>query len=391
MSGRRGAGARPRVFGLRLEALETRCVLTAWHNADVPQDVDNSGEVVSLDALQVINEMTRLMSGTGAYAINDDGLLPTSRPSDAPFLDVNDDGYVSPIDALRVINLINNESIDPDPNDNVFYIHENAAGGSEIGQVNPSTTVTSDSRFEFFNDAALTQAERDAFELRPGDHYIGAADAEVLIIEYVDFQCPVCGIFHPLNEQALEDFDGSVAYVTRHFPLSNVHANAVSAAVAAEAAGNQGKFYEMADKLFENQQQWGNAQFPASLYALYASEIGLDVSQFEDDFDNEDTLDRVLNDRSEAANDLGVSGTPTYFFNQQRASPGPAQSQLNSVIQAAIDLVDTPFKMDRFTGEIRLRDGFALDFESQSSYSFDVMVNGQLEAIEVRVVDVGGV
>ncbi len=143
------------------------------------------------------------------------------------------------------------------------------------------------------------------------DHIRGPHDAPVTLVEYGDFECPYCGQAEPVVRQLLADF-GDVRYVWRHLPLRDVHPQAQLAAEAAEAASDQGAFWEMHDLLLERQ----DALKPADL-VRYAEELGLDVERFTDELRRHEHEPRVADD-VESADLSGVRGTPTFFVNGLR-------------------------------------------------------------------------
>jgi Na+/H+ antiporter NhaA len=143
------------------------------------------------------------------------------------------------------------------------------------------------------------------------DHVRGPLDAPVTVVEYGDFECPYCGRAEPVVRELLGDF-GDVRYVWRHLPLSDVHPNAQLAAEAAEAAADQGAFWEMHDLLFDHQ----DALAPGDLMQ-YAEQLGLDAERFSDDLREHKSAARVAED-VDSADISGVSGTPTFFINGQR-------------------------------------------------------------------------
>jgi protein-disulfide isomerase len=147
------------------------------------------------------------------------------------------------------------------------------------------------------------------------DHVRGSADAPVTIIEYSDFQCPACALYYPLVEKVLNESTTTVRFVYRHFPLyPQPHKNANIAAYASEAAGLQGKFWEMYQLLFENQKSWENLADPMSVYEGYATRIGLNVESFKKDIASDGVKKKVQTDKDEAIA-LGVNSTPTFFVN----------------------------------------------------------------------------
>jgi Na+/H+ antiporter NhaA len=143
------------------------------------------------------------------------------------------------------------------------------------------------------------------------DHVRGPLDAPVTVVEYGDFECPYCGMAEPVVRELLRDF-ADVQYVWRHLPLNDVHPHAQLAAEAAEAAAEQGAFWEMHDLLLDHQ----DALQPDDLIG-YGGELGLDVERFAEDLHNRVGAMRVADD-VDSADLSGVSGTPTFFVNGRR-------------------------------------------------------------------------
>ena len=143
------------------------------------------------------------------------------------------------------------------------------------------------------------------------DHIRGPLDAPVTMVEYGDFECPYCGQAEPVVRELLRDF-GDVRYVWRHLPLSDVHPNAQLAAESAEAAANQGAFWEMHDLLFEHQDA-----LSADDLMSYADQLGLDVDRFSEQLREHTGAPEIAED-VDSADLSGVSGTPTFFINGQR-------------------------------------------------------------------------
>jgi len=141
------------------------------------------------------------------------------------------------------------------------------------------------------------------------DHVQGNAKAHIELVEYGDYQCPHCGHAHPIVKDIQKRMGDKLKFVFRNFPLAEIHPDATHAAIATEAAAAQGKFWEMHDIVFEHQRNLSDV----SLVKL-AKQIGLDIAQFEKDFDNQETQDKVAND-FESGVRSGVNGTPTFFVN----------------------------------------------------------------------------
>lgn len=165
------------------------------------------------------------------------------------------------------------------------------------------------------------------------DYVKGDADAPVTIIEWSDFECPFCARFHTQTAGQIEENfvkTGKVKFVYKHFPLS-FHQNAQKAAEAAECAGEQGKFWEMHDMLFESGVSGGVESFKA-----YASNLGLDTEQFNMCLDTGKYAQKVQDDMKQGAA-AGIRGTPGFIINGQLVSGAQPYSVFEQVINAALD------------------------------------------------------
>jgi Na+/H+ antiporter NhaA len=163
---------------------------------------------------------------------------------------------------------------------------------------------------------------------RERDHIRGPLDAPVTVLEYGDFECPYCGQAEPVLRELLRDF-GDVAYAWRHLPLNDVHPNAQRAAEAAEAAAEQGAFWEMHDLLLERQDALGYRNLVG-----YAQELGLDVDRFDEDLRTRTGAGRIAQD-VDSADLSAVSGTPTFFINGLRHYGAYDIATLSAAVKAA--------------------------------------------------------
>src|SRR3989338_3839444 len=148
------------------------------------------------------------------------------------------------------------------------------------------------------------------------DWKTGPASASATIVEYSDFQCPACAAFYPVVEQVLKDYGDKMIFVYRHFPLRSIHKNSDLAARASEAAGKQGKFWEMHNMLFEKQEEWAeksNSDAQA-LFVGYAKTLGLDEKAFVQYIDS-DAARKSVNDSLIGGEQAGINSTPTFFLN----------------------------------------------------------------------------
>ncbi len=163
----------------------------------------------------------------------------------------------------------------------------------------------------------------------------------VTLIEYGDFECPYCGTFYPVLKQVKEKYGDKITFQFRHFPIISAHPNAMIAHRAAEAAGKQGKFFEMHDLLYENQMRWsaqaGTSQTAAtSIVESYAEQLGLNIEQFKTDAASSAINDLIQAD-VKAGQELRVTGTPTFFIGDKKIdSPRDNLEFFSEQIDAAL-------------------------------------------------------
>lgn len=148
------------------------------------------------------------------------------------------------------------------------------------------------------------------------DHVFGKADSKVLLIEYGDFQCPGCGIVHPRIKTITENYKADLGFVFRNFPLTATHPNAKAAAGVVEAAGLQGKYWEMHNTVYETQKAWENLTGDArtAAFVSYAGILGLDVAKFKTNL-ADGSLNKKISSDQAIANKLSVNATPTFYLN----------------------------------------------------------------------------
>lgn len=161
------------------------------------------------------------------------------------------------------------------------------------------------------------------------DHIQGNANAELVIVEYGDYQCPYCGAAYPVLKELMKEFGNQVQFVFRNFPLSEMHQYARPAALAAEAANVQGKFWEMHDAIYENQQQLNE-----NLLTEIAEKLSLNMPQFKEDMQSSKLAEKVDSD-FESGVISGVNGTPSFFVNGKKFNGG-AMDLLELVRENAI-------------------------------------------------------
>jgi protein-disulfide isomerase len=162
------------------------------------------------------------------------------------------------------------------------------------------------------------------------DHIQGNPNAKVELVEFGDYQCPHCGRAYPIIKQVQEALGDQLKFVFRNFPLAEIHPQARIAAVATEAANRQGKYWEMHDIVFENQQQ---LRLPQLLG--YARTLGLNMEQFETDI-GDDALTDIIDEDFESGVRSGVNGTPTFFIDGHKYTGSWEAEPLISFIREKI-------------------------------------------------------
>jgi protein-disulfide isomerase len=190
-----------------------------------------------------------------------------------------------------------------------------------VGKKNSSTNTTS----------ASSNAQ-------PSNHTEGTSFKNINLTVFGDFECPVCGSYFPIEQQVLAKFKGEITFTFHNFPLESIHPNAFAASRAAEAAGLQGKFFEMHDLLYKNQNSWGSSSDPTGFFKLYATQLGLDQTKYDQDFKSS-VVNDTINADIQLGNNKGVTGTPTYFLNGQKLNNSDINSvdKFESKIQSVID------------------------------------------------------
>lgn len=179
--------------------------------------------------------------------------------------------------------------------------------------------------------------------IQASNHVKGNENAKVTLVEYGDFQCPVCGSYYPVVAQVVEKYKDDVKFQFRNLPLSQIHNNAFAAARAAEAASEQGKFWEMYDLLFTNQQAWSQSSNAGNLFKQYAGQLGLDINKYNTDASGS-KVNKIVNADIEAFKKTGADmATPAFFLNgkeldlkQLATEQGPSLEKFSGFIDAEL-------------------------------------------------------
>ena len=159
----------------------------------------------------------------------------------------------------------------------------------------------------------------------------------VVLEEYGDYQCPPCGLLYPVLKDIEHEYGKQLQIVFHHFPLTKIHKNAMNAARAAEAARNQGKFWEMHDRLYRNQNAWKDLDDPRSMFIQYARELGLNTDRFTRDLDSPDVEQRIAADMQKGTS-IGITGTPTLLIDgnmlrYEATTPDGVRQGINFMLQ----------------------------------------------------------
>ncbi|MEV6821026.1 thioredoxin domain-containing protein [Nocardiopsis dassonvillei] len=186
------------------------------------------------------------------------------------------------------------------------------------------------------NPTAVSTAPAELL-VRENSRYLDHVEnAEVTVVEFLDFECEACRAQFPVMEQIREDYDGRINMVIRYFPLPG-HTNSEPAAAAVEAAARQGALEEMYVKMYETQAEWGESQeSKAGVFVGFAEELGLDMDEFVQTMEDPDTLERVRSDFEDGVA-LGVQGTPTIFVNGRPTPSMPSYQVLSTMIDAELE------------------------------------------------------
>lgn len=172
--------------------------------------------------------------------------------------------------------------------------------------------------------------------VRADSHVVGdPGDGSVVLVEFLDFECEACGAWYPAVETLRQRYDGQVRFVQRYFPLPG-HKNAMNAALAVEAAAQQGAYELMYGRMFQTQSEWGESQdSQAVLFRGFAQDLGLDLTAYDAVVRSPQTRERIERD-VEDGKALGVQGTPTFFLNGELIQPSGIE-EFTATIDRALE------------------------------------------------------
>lgn len=180
---------------------------------------------------------------------------------------------------------------------------------------------------------------------QPTSHIEGKGEKNVTLVEWGDYECPICEAYYLPLKQAVAARFNDIHFQFRNLPLTSIHPNAFAAARAAEAAGLQGKYWEMHNKLYENQTDWASSSNPQSAFDSYARQIGLNISQFDSDYASTKVNNAINADLNDFAKTGKEQATPTFFLDGKNIpnseftdqSGQPSASSIETVLKNEID------------------------------------------------------
>lgn len=189
--------------------------------------------------------------------------------------------------------------------------------------------------FVFTNNNKTDGSSGSSSSTKPSQHIEGEGKDGVTLVEYGDYECPYCGEYYATVKQVQSEYNTQMTFQFRNFPLVSIHQNAFAGARAAEAASMMGKFWQMHDLLYENQNQWAESSDPTTYFDQYAQQLGLNLQTFKTDYAS-DHANNVINADMAAGNKLGVDATPTFYLDGKEIQVANSQQAFETLINAAI-------------------------------------------------------
>lgn len=173
-----------------------------------------------------------------------------------------------------------------------------------------------------------------AENITAGEWTKGAENPKVTLVEYSDFQCPACAFYYSLVDKVIIEYGDRISFTYRHFPLPQ-HKNALTASYASEAAGKQGKFWEMNQMLFERQSKWAESYTATDIFTGYAKELNLNLDQYKKDVSSREVKENVSHDRATGVASK-VGSTPSFFLNGKKMQNPRTYEEFRALIEYAL-------------------------------------------------------
>ncbi len=178
--------------------------------------------------------------------------------------------------------------------------------------------------------------DAQAPESKLSNNFYGLEDGKITLTEFGDFQCPGCASMYPTIKEVKEKYKDQIRFEFRHYPIVNIHPNAMSAHLAAQAAASQGMFWEMHDQIYSTQSVWSRDSNPGSIFEGYAEELGLDIDKYRNSLKASETIGTVNAD-TELGRSQGITGTPAFQIDGENIdTPANSVEAMSEVIDNAI-------------------------------------------------------
>jgi len=171
---------------------------------------------------------------------------------------------------------------------------------------------------------------------QPTNHVEGSGQDKVTLLEYGDYECPYCGQYFPIVKQVEQEYGNLIYFQFRNLPLTELHPNAYAGARAAEAAALQNQFWQMHDALYEYQNSWVSLTDPEPYFEQLASQLGLNVTKFEQDYSSSQVNASIQGDLAAFAKTGAEEATPTFFLDGKQINPDESVSSFETLLNAEI-------------------------------------------------------
>lgn len=236
----------------------------------------------------------------------------------------------------------------------IYMISQSGAGDEVVDGDNTTASPNANQETPSNSTEQPTDGKLPGYDKPTGatpPNFKGSADSPVVIEEFADFQCPTCGVVHPKIKEITSKYGDKIKVIFRNYPLVQAHPNAYAAAVAAEAAGQQNKFWEMQDLIFVNQGNWSNMGDPRPEFEKYAQQIGLNIEKFKDDSLAMNVKSRVDADLNRGR-ELNITSTPSVLINGRLIPHTQVDvTQLSQLIDAELAKVGSQPKTEEKTSD----------------------------------------
>ena len=207
--------------------------------------------------------------------------------------------------------------------------------GSRFGIILATLVIVFGGIIFFTKKDAEAPTTSDGQPIQASNHIRGGGSTGVVLTEYGDFECPACGQYFPVVEELYKKYEDKITFQFRHFPLRQIHPNAMLAHRASEAASNQDKFWEFYESLYNTQSSWKSLPDPSGLFRSYAESLKLDMTKYDSDVKSEAT-NGIINADIVEGQKLGVTGTPTFFIDGKKIENPRDLESFTKLIEEAI-------------------------------------------------------